>query len=133
MPETITGDIITPTKKATSGLEEVIGKIEEELVEEQLLKHIRWHAFEKIYRDRLLSPWGDELGKLVKQADHLSAFLEARIEELDNPFGQQFKKSREAIAKSISKSEYSISNRLREDFELGILTHIPDFTVTPES
>ena len=41
VPETITGDIITPTKKATSGLEEVIGKIEEELVEEQLLKHIR--------------------------------------------------------------------------------------------
>jgi hypothetical protein len=73
------------------------------------------------------------LGKLVKQADHLSAFLEARIEELDNPFGQQFKKSREAIAKSISKSEYRISNRLREDFELGILTHIPDFTVTPET
>lgn len=130
VPETITGDIITPTKKATPGLEEAIGKIEEELVEEQLLNHIRGHAFEKTYRDRLLDPWGDELGKLVKQADHLSAFLEARIEELDNPFGEQFKKSREAIAKSISKSEYGISNRLREDFELGIQTHLPDFAMS---
>lgn len=41
VPETITGDIITPTKKATPGLEGVINKIEEELVEEQLLNHIR--------------------------------------------------------------------------------------------
>ena len=79
-----------------------------------------------------MHPCGDELGKLVKKADHLSAFLEARIEELDNPFGEQFKKSREAIAKNISKSEYGISNRLREDFELGILTHLPDFAISAE-
>jgi putative hydrolase of HD superfamily len=130
VPETITGDIITPTKKATPGLEDVIRDIEEKLVEEQLLNHIRGHAFEKSYRDRLLDPWGDDLGKLVKQADHLSAFLEARIEELDNPFGEQFKKSRESITKSISKSAFEAPKRLREDFELGIQTHLPDFSIS---
>ncbi len=132
VPETITGDIITPTKKATPGLEDVIRDIEEKLVEEQLLNHIRGHAFEKSYRDRLLDPWGDHLGKLVKQADHLSAFLEARIEELDNPFGEQFKKSRKWITKNIAKSPFEISKRLREDFELGIQTHLPDFSMGVE-
>jgi len=126
VPETITGDIITPTKKATPGLEEIIGQIEEELVEEHLLHHIRGQAFEADYHKRLLHPWGDSLGKLVKQADHLSAFLEARIEELDNPFGEQFKKSREGIARTISKSEFDISKQLRDDFEEGIHTHLPD-------
>lgn len=126
VPETITGDIITPTKKATPGLEEIIGHIEEELVEEHLLHHIRGQVFEDDYRKRLLDPWGDSLGKLVKQADHLSAFLEARIEELDNPFGEQFKKSREGIARNISKSEFEISKQLRDDFEEGIHTHLPD-------
>lgn len=129
VPEAITGDIVTPTKKAAAGLEELITEIEEEFVLESMLVHLEGHSFEPVYAQRLLAPWGDDLGKLVKQADHLCAFLEARIEEIDNPTGEQFKRSREYVALKIREGGYKSAKLLLEDFDEGLRIYMSDSSI----
>ncbi len=80
VPEAITGDIITPTKKAIPGLEEAIEHIEKDMVEEYLLSYIESHSFMKTYKRKMLTPWKEENGILVKLADIYSAYFEAKIE-----------------------------------------------------
>ncbi len=91
-----------------------------------MLIHLEGHSFEPEYARRLLSPWGDELGKLVKQADLLCAFLEARIEEIDNPTGEQFKRSREYVSAKIKQDGYRSANLLLADFDNGLRIYLPD-------
>lgn len=80
VPEAITGDIITPTKKAIPGLEEAIESIEHDMVHEYLLSHIERHTFMEQYARKMLTPWKEKNGSLVKLADLYSAYHEARIE-----------------------------------------------------
>lgn len=57
VPEAITGDIVTPTKKAAPGLDQLISEIEEDFVLESMLVHLEGHVFEPEYARRLLAPW----------------------------------------------------------------------------
>lgn len=85
VPEAITGDIITPTKKAVPGLEEAIEHIEKDMVEEYLLSYLASHNFMEIYKRKMLTPWKEKYGKLVKLADIYSAYFEAKIEGNTSP------------------------------------------------
>jgi putative hydrolase of HD superfamily len=80
IPEAITGDIITPTKKSVPGFEELIAEVEVEMLDEYLLDFMRGHGFLEDLRKRMLEPWSCENGKLIKMADVFSALFEAKIE-----------------------------------------------------
>jgi putative hydrolases of HD superfamily len=80
IPEAITGDIITPTKKAVPWLEYAIESIEHDMVEDYLLSYLDGYSFTGLLSRKMLHPWSEPHGNLVKQADILSAYHEARIE-----------------------------------------------------
>jgi len=88
IPEAITGDIITPTKKAVPWLEQSIEAIEHDMVEDYLLSYLDGYEFRHMIKRKMLAPWSEMNGSLVKQADILSAYHEARIEA---PYSEEFR------------------------------------------
>lgn len=105
IPEAITGDIVTPTKKAIEGFEEVLVTIEKELVDKYLLGYIHKYAFSKEYEQLMLDPWGQTDGKLVKLADIFSALFEAKIEaSVDAEFATVYKNMKKSLHTSPYKS-----------------------------
>lgn len=101
IPEAITGDIITPTKKAVPGLEEAIEKVEQEMVHDYLLSYIADASFHDMLAEKMLTPWQEKNGKLVKLADTLSAYYEAKIESDHNT---SFAEVTEKLQKILSES-----------------------------
>lgn len=84
IPEAITGDIITPTKKAVKWFSELLQEVEKDMLEEYLLIYIKKYKFYDTFEKYMLDPFEWELGKLVKLADLFSALFEARIESKRN-------------------------------------------------
>jgi putative hydrolase of HD superfamily len=83
VPEVITGDIITPTKRAVPGFIELLEKVEKTMLDDYLFDYIS-PEYKDFIAPYMLEPFDDELGKKVKYADILSAFLEAKIEKNHN-------------------------------------------------
>lgn len=50
------------------------------MVEDSLLSALGTYTFTSVLREKMLRPWGQPHGDLVKRADILSAYHEARIE-----------------------------------------------------
>ncbi len=100
IPEAITGDIITPTKKSVPGLEHAIEAIEYDMIYEHLLSFLTPWEFAERYAKKMLHPWIVSNGPLVKRADTLSAYHEALLEA---PYSDDFKdvviKLRERLSK----------------------------------
>ncbi|MDD5197478.1 MAG: HD domain-containing protein [Candidatus Gracilibacteria bacterium] len=114
IPEAITGDIVTPTKKAIGGFEELLVTVEKELVDKYLLGYIRKYRFSVEYEKLMLEPWGQTNGKLVKLADNFSALFEAKIEaSVDEEFAKVYKD----LKKFLHSSPYQSVDHL---FKFGI-------------
>lgn len=101
IPEAITGDIITPTKLAVPGLNDAIGLIEEEMVDEYLLSSLSKYTFSSTIRRKMLTPWNESHGDLVKLADRYSALYEAKIEA---PQSEEYQKVYENLQKKIEET-----------------------------
>lgn len=100
IPEAITGDVITPTKKSVPGFEELLSEIEEEMLDEYLIEHIRSKPFAAELKKRMLFPWDCDHGNLVKLADVFSALFEAKIEVPNSAeFDHVYRKIRKALHK----------------------------------
>ena len=80
IPEAITWDIVSPTKKAIQWFEELLSEVEKDMLEEYLLVYIKKYKFHDSFKDYMVSPFDWEIWKLVKLADIFSALFEARIE-----------------------------------------------------
>lgn len=81
IPEAITWDIVTPTKKAVKWFEELLWEVEKDMLEEYLLIYLNKYKFKSEYSKLMLEPFDWDLGKLAKVADIFSALFEARIED----------------------------------------------------
>lgn len=81
IPEAITWDILTPTKKAVTWFEELLSEVEEDMVEEYLLCYVNNYKFKDGIKKFILKPWEWELWKMVKLADIFCALFEAKIEK----------------------------------------------------
>lgn len=79
IPEAITWDIITPTKKAVPWFNKLLEKVELDMMNDFLFCHISNEYREKI-APYMLDPFNWSDWKLVKCADILSALFEAKIE-----------------------------------------------------
>jgi len=80
VPEVITGDIITPTKKAVPGFVELLEKVEKTMMDDYLYGYIS-EEYKDYLNPYILHPFDDELGKKVKYADVFSALIEAKVED----------------------------------------------------
>lgn len=81
VPEVITGDIITPTKKSVPWFQELLEKVETQMVDDYLFSYVS-DDFRDYISPYMLHPFDGELGKKVKYADILSALFEAKIEDM---------------------------------------------------
>ena len=102
VPEVITGDIISPTKKAVSWFSELLERVEAHMLDEYLFEYIdpEYQTFLKPY---LLEPFDGEIWKKVKYADIISAYLEAKIEA---PHSQVFSLKEEYLRSEVQKIEH---------------------------
>ncbi len=83
VPEALTGDIISPTKRRVEGFEEVIEKVESKMVHEDLLPLIP-DEIAHHYAPLMLEPFGGgREGKITRAADLIGSLIECKI-ELDN-------------------------------------------------
>jgi len=80
VPEVITGDIITPTKKAVPGFVELLEEVEKTMMDDYLFGYIS-PEYKSYIAPYILSPFDDEIGKRVKYADIFSALIEAKVED----------------------------------------------------
>lgn len=103
IPESITGDILTPTKSAEKWFREILWIVEENMIDEYLLWYIDQYKFKNELKKDMLEPFEDELGKLCKLADIFSALLEAKIEEDKNI---RYKNKFDSIRKILNQKEY---------------------------
>ena len=86
VPEAFTWDVITPTKKSVQWFSKALEEIEVSLVEKNILKDFEKYNFKNELKIAMLEPFSDEIWKVAKLADHLSAMFEAKIENTENYF-----------------------------------------------
>ena len=79
VPEVITGDIISPTKKAVVWFADLLEKVESHMLEEYLFEYID-ADYKETLKPYLLEPFHWMIWEKVKYADIFSAYLEAKIE-----------------------------------------------------
>lgn len=79
IPEAITWDIITPTKKAVPWFVKLLEKVEIDMMNDYLFCYITEDYKNEVY-NFMLHPFDGENGKIVKYADIMSSLIEAKIE-----------------------------------------------------
>ena len=79
VPEVITWDIISPTKKAVPWFADLLEKVESHMLDEYFFEYID-EAYRDILKPYLLDPFKWDIWTKVKYADIFSAYLEAKIE-----------------------------------------------------
>lgn len=89
--EAITWDIVATTKKTIPWFNELIWEIEEEMIEEYLLRYLDGYTFKEKMKQYMVSPWKLNNWNLVKIADILSALFEARMEMWNTEFQKIYK------------------------------------------
>lgn len=102
VPEVITGDIISPTKKAVAGFSELLERVEAHMLDEYFFQYIA-PEYQTFLQPFLLEPFDGEIWKKVKYADILSAYLEAKIEA---PYSQVFALKEEYLRSEVQKIQH---------------------------
>lgn len=79
IPEAITWDIITPTKKAVAWFEEILEKVEIKMMDDYIFSYVE-EDYKKQVFSYMLKPFDWKLWKIAKHSDILSALFEAKVE-----------------------------------------------------
>lgn len=80
LPESITWDVITPTKNSVYGFRKILEKFEEESVKKEIILDLEKFSFAQDFQEIMLMPFENKLGKIAKYSDSLSAMFEAKLE-----------------------------------------------------
>lgn len=100
IPESITWDIVTPTKRAVEGFDKVLEEIEETMIQENLLLYLDKFKFSQDIKKYMLYASHGERWKLMKLADNFSALFEAKLESKHSEeFDNIYKNSKKIINK----------------------------------
>ena len=104
VPEAMTGDIINTMKYRETKLKELVDKIEDELVEEELVENLE-SPFKERYRDMLMNFKDDSLeGLILEYADRIDALLEC-VYELKLGNNQTFKEKYWVLVNKLEESD----------------------------
>ncbi len=132
LPESVTRDIISPVKTATDDLPNIVKKIEDEIVNKELvplmepffekeliyytsdefsdrildskgrIKHVSWEDLNKKYNSEEFQPID---GRLVRICDHFSALMEADVSIRHGITSQHLTSGREGILTRYAEGE----------------------------
>ncbi|POZ89842.1 HD family hydrolase [Petrotoga sp. SL27] len=101
LPEAFTGDVISPTKRKVSGLEEIIGEIEKDFIKD-------WYNHKSILKEKIkkfenhiYAPFENDYGPYVKTSDLIAALIECFLEISTGNQNKYFIKTFESIKKEI--------------------------------
>jgi len=100
--ESITGDIISPTKKRIPGFDSIISDVENKMVESTLLKDFDY-PFRSEIKDYTLNPFAGKNGKIVRAADLLGSLFECRIEMKIGNSHPGFPRAYDSIMRELKK------------------------------
>ena len=103
VPEVITWDIITPTKKAVPGFEDLLEEVEKTMMDDYLFWYIP-DEYKKYLSPYILHPFEWEVWAKVKYADIFSALIEAKVE--DQAGNHFFHEKYQAILAHISRIKH---------------------------
>ncbi|MDD2871692.1 MAG: HD domain-containing protein [Candidatus Gracilibacteria bacterium] len=126
IPEAITGDIITPTKKAVEGFEKVLEEVEIKMMDDYIFSYVDTDYKSQVF-DYMLKPFEGDIGKLAKNADILSALFEAKVESNfgSESFAEIYRNIKKVINKYSQPSiDYVLKNVIDSFDEKGIDIHL---------
>ena len=103
IPEALTWDVITPTKKAVSWFSSALEKIEESLVNKYILSGLEKYKFKEELKKYLLAPFEGNIWKMAKYSDNLSAMFEAKLENTED-FLRVYKNIKKSLWKENNSS-----------------------------
>ncbi|MDD2333367.1 MAG: HD domain-containing protein [Mesotoga sp.] len=119
IPESMTGDIITPTKKKVPGFEEVIAQVEERMVTENLLAGMPDRLIKEL-KYRMLDPFESHEGKLVWAADQFAATVECLMEIRSGNTQYAFRDAMNRMLDDLSKSDLESVQFLTQTFRWSL-------------
>lgn len=119
IPESMTGDIITPTKKKVPGFEEVISQVEERMVEENLLSGVPAQLVKEL-KPRMLDPFSSPEGELVRGADQFAASVECLMEIRSGNTQPAFREALARTLEDLSLSRFESVKFLAEYLRWGL-------------
>jgi putative hydrolase of HD superfamily len=118
IPEAITWDIITPTKKSIEWFRETLEKVEKQMLNDSFFVYIT-DDYKNQIQDYMLNPFDDDEWILTKKSDIISAFFEAKIEaDSWNPeFDNIYKRLKKTVAEFNLVSSDHFLKEILMDFE----------------
>lgn len=119
IPESMTGDIITPTKKKVPGFEEVIAQVEEQMVTENLLDGMPNELIKEL-KFRMLDPFESAEGKIVWAADQFAATVECLMEIRSGNTQYAFRDAMNRMLDDLSKSDLQSVQFLTKSFRWSL-------------
>jgi len=119
IPESMTGDIITPTKKKVPGFEEVIAQVEEQMVTENLLDGMPDELIKEL-KFRMLDPFESVEGKIVWAADQFAATVECLMEIRSGNTQYAFRDAMNRMLDDLSRSDLQSVQFLTKSFRWSL-------------
>ncbi|WP_129408757.1 HD domain-containing protein [Marinitoga lauensis] len=116
-PEAFTGDVITPTKKKVKGMEDIISRIEEEMIEEWLKDDEDTEEIFERFKNYMINPFELEYGKYVRASDLFNAMLECAIEIRSGNSQMLFREAFFNMKKELKQFNFDFIYDLIDDVE----------------
>ncbi len=126
IPEAITWDIITPIKDAVKGFRDVLEQVEENMLNDYFFIYV-WEDYRDEIKKCMLDPFSWKAWEIVKQADIISALLEAKIER-DN-WNMEFWKIYRNIKKVVNEFDTYSANYFLKDVLLAFWEDLWDINL----
>ncbi|TYB87848.1 MAG: HD domain-containing protein [Kosmotoga sp.] len=118
IPESLTGDIITPTKQKVTGFEELVERVEEVMVSNKLLNDMPEKLISEL-KNKILKPFEGINGKLVRAADLTAAIVECLMEIKSGNNQMSFRIALNNMLDQLDESEFSSVKEVADFFKLS--------------
>lgn len=120
LPEAFTGDVISPTKRKVSGLEEIIGEIEKDFIKDWYNnKNILEEKIKK-FEQYIYAPFENDYGPYVKTSDLIAALIECSLEISTGNQNKYFINTFESLKKDILNFSPININEILNEIEAAI-------------
>ena len=126
IPEFITWDIITPTKKAIPWFTDILEKVEHKMMDDYFFIYIS-PGYKNEISSYMLDPFSWKNWELAKQADILSALLESRIER--DSWNIDFTDIYKNIKQNLNKSKFYSTNQFLKNILIDFWEDIWDINL----
>ncbi len=112
VPEALTGDIISPTKRRVEGFETVVEEVESKMVNEILLPLLPTEIA-RYYSPLMLKPFdGGMEGKIARASDLMGSLVECKMEIVNGMQIDFFRRSYESIKQQIKSMNLEVVNQM---------------------